>query len=134
MIGRELIGIIDIGFVGVIEVITAFFISFVLDFVIPTKRDHKTGTVLLLFEISLLVGLILILNYYVGKVVMLIPFPLIKLFGYVKRVSEWNTLPIMTVFTLIYCDTIQHKIEILRKRESLFDLRLSKKVSSIANF
>lgn len=134
MIERELIGIIDIGFVGIIQVIIAFFISFALDFVLPTKGDHKTGTVFLLFEISLMVGLILIITHYVGKVVMLIPFPLVGLFGYVNRVSEWNTLPIMTVFTLIYCETIQHKIEILRRRESLFDLQLSKKVSSIANF
>lgn len=118
--GYELMASLDIGYTGFIQVFIAFFISFVLDKIFPDVDDSKKQTVWLLIEAATIVGFLLIILHYVARgIVRRIPFPLLGMFGYTKRISEWHTLPLMTVFALIYCDTIQTKLQILRKRQHL---------------
>jgi hypothetical protein len=134
-LGLELISSLDIAFVSFIQVGVSFFVSYVLDHLIPHSNDKLKGTLLLLVETSVLIGCLLIVMHYVAIAVRRIPFPLMNVFGYTKRISEWKGLTLLTVFALIYCDTIQGKIEILRLRESLSSTKESETVvRNIAQF
>ena len=133
--GYELIMSLDIGYTGFIEVFVAFFIAFLLDKILPRVDSSKTPTVWLLVEAAMFIGGLLIILHYVAGLVRRIPFPLLGMFGYTKRISEWYSLSLMTVFVLIYWDTIQTKLQILRKRQYLTTIQKDKSAPDhIANF
>ena len=125
-LGYHLIASVDIGLVTIIQVMIAFFLSFGLDLVFPTSLDESQSTIILLLETASIIGLLMIIVHYVNKIVRMIPFPFLGMFSYGTRISEWKTLALLAVFSLVYCDTIQNKLNILRRREHLITTKIDK--------
>ena len=131
----ELIASLDIGFVTFMQVACAFFLSFMLDKLLPRTHDTHKPTVRLLIEAGVFVGGLMVVLHYLVKVLIRVPFPLLGVWGYKTRISEWRGLTLLTVFALIYCDTIQRKLEVLRKRKTLHTLHRDKGApNAIAHF
>ena len=117
---KLIIFLADIFFTTTIEIISAFILSVGIDtylFKESHRSDENTSTTLLLIETCLFCGILGILTYLAGIVIRKIPFPLNGWMGY-KHASydELRVLSILSVFTLIFCDSIQYKLEILRHR------------------
>jgi membrane protease YdiL (CAAX protease family) len=133
--GYEVLASLDIAFVSLLQVAVAFFLSFGIDKVVPHTDDRHKATVRLLLETGAFVGALAVVLHYSAKLMWRIPFPFLGLWGYNKRISEWKGLTLLSVFALIYCDTVQRKIQILRTRKTLTSFRRDKAAPrEIANF
>jgi len=131
----EVIASLDIGYVTLIQVSASFFLSLCLDRVFPHDNNQKKGTLRLLVETGCLIGVLMAVLHYVALGVRRIPFPLLGVWGYKTRISEWKGLTLLSVFALIYCDSIQSNLNTLRKRETLRTTRESQaSPKEIANF
>jgi hypothetical protein len=110
----------DIFFTTTLEIITAFIISLGLDRYIFKENhinDDNKDTLTLLVETCLFCGIIGVVTYATGIIVRRIPFPLDGIFNYKhSSYEEIKVLSILSVFTLIFCDSVQYKLNILRYR------------------
>jgi len=117
---KNIIFLIDIFFTTTIEIITAFMISLGLDryiFKENHENDNATSTTTLLLETCLFCGILGVITYVAGIIIRHIPFPLDGIYGYKhSSYDELKVLSILSVFALIFCDSIQYKLEILRHR------------------
>jgi len=117
---KYLIFLIDIFFITVIEIIAAFILSIGVDkyfFIENHQDDENESTIHLLLKTCFFCGILSIVTYFTGIIVQHIPFPFDGFYGYKHAsYSEVKTLTILSVFVLIFCDSIQYKLTILRKR------------------
>lgn len=116
----NLIFFADIFYTNSLEIIAAFIIAVVLDrylFRENVRSDENTPTTQLLLETCVFGGILGIITYVAGVFIRLIPFPFNGINGYKhSSYDEVRVLSTLSVFALIFCDSIQYKLEILRYR------------------
>jgi len=119
-----LIQLLSLAYITIIEIICAFLIAVGIDTCIyPTVNDDKRqSTPSLLVETAFFIGVVVVITYMVKHVVRLVSFPFLGIGGFKKNtLREPNTLTIMTVFAIFFCNSIQYKISVLKQRFLRFD-------------
>ena len=116
----NLIFLADIFYTNSLEIVAAFIIALILDkyvFRENIRSDENTSTAELLLETCAFGGILGIVTYIAGVLIRYIPFPLNGINGYKhSSYDEVRVLSTLSVFALIFCDSIQYKLEILRYR------------------
>jgi len=111
---------IDIFFITTIQLITAFCLAFGLDkyiFQESHENDEHTSSIMLLLETCLFCGIVGVVTYFIGIVIRYIPFPLDGWYGYKhSSYDEVKLLSILSIFTIVFCDSIQYKLTLLKER------------------
>ena len=111
----------DIFYLSLIEVVVAFMLTYVIDnyvFFENYTTDMDKSTPRLLLEAGGAVGLFMVLVQGIAHYIQKIPLPLHGMFGYKPRPLEFFVYyqNMLVVFAIIFSDTINSKIDILRKR------------------
>ena len=111
-------------YITIIEIMGAFLIAVGVDSMIhPTvQNDAQQSTPSLLIETAFFIGIIVVIAYIVKQLLHYISFPFVGLFGFKKNtLYEPNKLTTLTVFSIFFCNSIQYKISVLKKRFLFFD-------------
>ena len=116
-----LIKIIAIMYISVIDILTGFFISVVVDkYIFPksfSKDDDKKSIIRLISEISLIISTFSVLAYIARNIIQLIPFPLDDKYGFkYDLVTEVKSGALIMGSLILYCSTLFSKIIIIRNK------------------
>lgn len=118
------IKLLSLAYITIIEIMFAFLIAISIDTGIykTVQDDQHQSTPTLLLETAFFIGLVVVLTFILKQLFKLLPFPFVGLYGFKKNtLREPQTLTTMTVFAIFFCNSIQYKISILKKRFLLFD-------------
>jgi hypothetical protein len=95
----------------VVEMVTAFCVTLLVDTVFSETEDAEKHTWHLLLECCAVAAVLMVVLTFLAK--LLHKIPVVKI---IKKTFEWREFPLLFVFGFLFCDILQHKIERLRRR------------------
>ena len=110
---------LSLAYITIIEIILSFLIAVGVDTFIhqSVRDDQHQSTPSLLIETAFFIGIIVVVTYIIKQFIKLIPSPFVGIGGFKQNtLRETNNLTTMTVFAIFFCNSIQNKITVLKKR------------------
>lgn len=117
---KNLLNNLDIAFLTIIEFIVAISITIIFDkFIIHEnhKNDNKKTTFRLIIESCLYIAILWIVIYNVIDYIKKIPFPFEGVYNYSRKSNiHVRSINIIPVFIMVFCDSLNYKLNIIRER------------------
>ena len=117
-----LIKCIALIYVSIFYVFSGISISYFVDrYITPPffsdKENNKKCILKLSFEISIIIGFLVVLSYFSRNIIQLIPFPLDKAYGFdYSLLKEVQSGGIMTGMLITYCSSLESKVKELKSK------------------